>query len=220
MSALNSFLVKCCGLDGRLLWLQNDSGASLFASYSDAKLIPLCSVFKSQSATCDNVTEQKRLWRKREERQVCGQRGGTEGGYIWWWTLSWPGLASVWLYYVELIWRLHSVCQVSAAIIMQLWAFILSRPTAHPPNLPSSSLQQNASIRCFSFFPFSSCLTTDVLLVFNPLCVARRSNALNLTLIFIFLLCANSCGVSEAGQKATVGSFSSFEPPRSLMCSN
>lgn len=94
--------------------------------------------------------QRKSFWRKWEERKLCGQRGGTEGGYISWWALSWPGLASVWFNYVELIWRLHSVCQVSTAIIMQLWAFILSCPTVHPPN---PLLQENASIRCFSFFP-------------------------------------------------------------------
>lgn len=52
------------------------------------------------------------------------------------------GLASVWLNYVELAPRLHSVCQVSTAIIMQLWAFISLRPLV----TPSASFLRNASI--------------------------------------------------------------------------
>lgn len=52
------------------------------------------------------------------------------------------GLASVWLNYVELAPRLHSACQVSTAIIMQLWAFISLRPSV----TPSSSFLTNASI--------------------------------------------------------------------------
>lgn len=78
---------------------------------------------------------------------------GKQKGYISWWALSWPGLASVWLNYVELIWRLHSVCQVSTAIIMQLWSFILSRPTVHPH--PRSA--EMPQLDFFFLLPHSSC---------------------------------------------------------------
>lgn len=66
----------------------------------------------------------------------------TEASWVW------PCLCLV--NYMEVVWRLHSACQVWAALIMQLWSFILRLYT---PTLTSL----NASIMDFFFLPRCLC---------------------------------------------------------------